>query len=185
MRIILILAIISLSPGVVYVDTFHKLVGYECDNKTNNITVRVSSVSAMAPGKKSEYVIVMSKNDCLCQHMLKLYNSDIRNYGQVKYKHHQEFNWPKGEHKKISIAPPGYPIGSPFHQDAKIAFFDINNDSRDEAIVYKEGSVSGSPTDDYDVFSYGDIGMLNETVDGRVYYRKRLKGFSSSGNRGT
>ena len=124
-----------------------------------------------------EYVLVMSKNDCVCRHMLKIYNADIREYGQVKYKYHKEFSWLEWEDNKISIVDTD---GVTNDLKAKIAFFDINNDSKDEAIIYSEGSLSNSPTDNYDVFNYGDMAMLNEPVHGRLYYKKCLKGFSSA-----
>jgi hypothetical protein len=124
-----------------------------------------------------EYVIVMSKNDCLCEHMLKLYNTDIRKYGKVKYENHKEFNWVKWEDKRISIIGAG---GVMQDLDAKIAFFDLNNDSKDEAIIYEKGSLSNAPTDYYDVFNFDDIAVLNNAVDGRAFYKRALKSFSSS-----
>ena len=42
----------------------------------------------------------MSKNDNVCQHMLKLYNEDLKQYGQVKYDQHEEFKAIKWEERK-------------------------------------------------------------------------------------
>lgn len=130
-----------------------------------------------AVGCGGEYALVISKNHCLCQHLLHLYNNDIRQFGEVRYSLHKEFNWPEWKHQTISIVGVG---GVSYVQDAEIALFDINNDSRNEAIVHTEPSLSNSPTDQYDIFDYGDIAILNETVDGRVYYKKVLKSFSSA-----
>ena len=44
-----------------------------------------------------EYVLVMSKDDNVCQHMLKLYNDDLKKYGEIKYSQHKEFNTIKWE----------------------------------------------------------------------------------------
>lgn len=137
-------------------------------------------ISLPAVSRSSEYVHVMSKNDCLCEHMLKLYNADIGKYGEVKYQRHKEFNWINWEDKKISIVGAG---GGIRDIDGKIAFFDINNDSKDEGIVYWESSLHNSPNDVYDVFNYDDVAILDETVDGPVYYKKRLLDFSSAGGR--
>ena len=112
-------------------------------------------ISLSSAGFGDEYSLVMSKDDCLCKHMLRLYNTDIKKYDKVKYELHKEFNWLKWEDKTINIAPPGEPIGVTVDVDAKIAYFDINNDSKDEAIVYSVGSISNFPTDDYDIFKYG------------------------------
>jgi hypothetical protein len=125
-----------------------------------------------------EYVLVMSKEDNVCQHMLKLYNDDLKKNGEVKYDEHREFNWIRWEEKGIQRIPASGPPS--MRINAKIALFDINNDSKDEVIIYSEGSLSNSPTDDYDIFRYDDLAILNEIVDGRIYYEKRLKGFSSA-----
>jgi uncharacterized protein YecT (DUF1311 family) len=129
--------------------------------------------------RDNKYTLLMSKYDCLYQHMLRLYNADIEQYGQVKYELHKEFHWIKWDKKIIHIRPLGVPEGVTEILDAKIAIFDINSDSRDEAIVYTESWLSNSPMDVYDVFNLGDIALLNETVDGSVYYKKSLKRFYS------
>jgi hypothetical protein len=30
-----------------------------------------------------QYVLVMSKNDCVCHYMLKIYNEDLKKYGEI------------------------------------------------------------------------------------------------------
>lgn len=129
-----------------------------------------------------EYALVMSKEDNVCQHMLKLYNADLKKYGQVKYKQHKEFNWIKWEDKEISIRPAGTPE-EVMDIDAKIAFFDINNDSKDEAIIYHESMLFNRPMDVYDIFRTDDLAMLDDVVDGKIYYSKTQKSFDS--NEGT
>lgn len=92
-----------------------------------------------------EYVLVMSKDDCACQHMLKLYNEDLRKYGNIKYDKHEEFNAIKWEEKKYyTTFPDGqkhYPVSKP--GTLSISRFDINNDGNDESIVKQEGFLKG------------------------------------------
>lgn len=125
-----------------------------------------------------EYVPIMSKEDNVCQHMLSLYNADLRRYGEVKYKQHKEFNWIKWKEKKIKLKPAGAPE-EVVDVDAKIAVFDINNDSKDEAIIYHESMLFNRPMDVYDIFKTGDLVMLDNIVDGKTYYSKSQKSFDS------
>ncbi|MBU2591144.1 MAG: hypothetical protein KKC21_03880, partial [Nitrospinae bacterium] len=48
-----------------------------------------------------KYVLIMSKDDNLCGHMLNLYNRDLDKYGEVRYNEHEEFNWIKWEDKTL------------------------------------------------------------------------------------
>src|SRR3990172_10871396 len=86
-----------------------------------------------AAGWADEYVLVMSKEDNVCQQMVGVYNEDLRKYGEVKYDTHGEFNWIKWEEKKIRMWPEEVE-----GTNIKITIFDINNDLKDEVIVYTE-----------------------------------------------
>ncbi len=130
-----------------------------------------------------EYVLVMSKNDNVCQHMLNIYNGDLKKYGQVKYKLHKEFNWIKWTKKEIRFRPADAPEqceNCTMVIDAKIARFDINNDSKDEAIVYRKSMLSGYNIDVYDIFQTSDLNMLDRVVDGQQYSSRKLKSFDSN-----
>ena len=128
-----------------------------------------------------EYVLVMSKEDNVCQHMLKLYNDDLKQYGQVRYDQHKEFNWIRWQDKGIRLRPASNPKATT-GISAKIALFDINNDSKEEAIVYHPSTQSDRPIDVYDVFPCDVLTMLNENdiVDGETLFSRRMKGFLSS-----
>lgn len=39
----------------------------------------------------------MSKDDCVCQHVLKIYNEDLKEHGEIKYDQHEEFTAIKWE----------------------------------------------------------------------------------------
>ena len=126
-----------------------------------------------------EYVLVMSKDDNVCQHMLKLYNADLKKYGRVMYEKHEEFNWIKWEKKAIRIRPAFAPSMIEI-EPSEIALFDINNDTRDEAIIYSESMLSGHPLDLYEIFRTDDLPMLDDVVDGKIYSSKRQKSFDSN-----
>lgn len=128
-----------------------------------------------------EYVTVMCKKETLCQHMLKLYNEDLKKYGKVKYEHHKEFNWIKWEDKGIRLRPASEPtvVGG---ISAKIALFDINNDSKDEVIFYHPSMQSNQPIDVYDIFPCEVLTMLKEKkiIDGETLFSKIMNHFTSS-----
>lgn len=82
-----------------------------------------------------EYVLVMSKEDNVCQHMLKLYNEDLRKYGEVRYDEHEEFKAIKWEEKKYYTT---YPDGKKHYMDngsVLMSRFDINNDGKEEIVL--------------------------------------------------
>lgn len=147
------------------------------------LKVRQSGLSK-ASDKKSmtdEYVLVMSKNEDVCHYMLNLYNNDLKKYGQVRYKLHKEFNWIKWEDKGIRLRPvsePTYVMGI----SARIALFDINNDSKDEVVLYSPSMLANQPIESYDVFPYDILTILNENkiTDGEAFFSKRMAHFSSS-----
>jgi hypothetical protein len=102
-----------------------------------------------------EYVLVMSKDDNVCQHMLKLYNDDLKEYGEIKCSQHREFNTIKWEERTYFCLFDGkmktdIPI--------LISRFDINNDGKPEIIVkdYRRG-LKGRDSDRVYVFREGDL----------------------------
>jgi uncharacterized protein YecT (DUF1311 family) len=84
-----------------------------------------------------EYVLVMSKDDCVCQHMLKIYNDDLREYGEIKYDQHDEFKAIKWE-KQESYREALYKSSVLKKHDTLISKFDINNDGSPEIIIKDE-----------------------------------------------
>ena len=79
-----------------------------------------------------EYVLVMSKEDNVCQHMLGLYNEDLRKYGKIQYDEHEAFTVIKWEEKKYYTT---YPDGKKHYIDdgsVLMSRFDINNDGKEE-----------------------------------------------------
>lgn len=92
-----------------------------------------------------EYVLVMSKDDSVCQHMLKIYNEDLRKHGKIEYDQHEEFTAIKWEEKKYyTTFPDGKKHYSMSPQETVlISRFDINNDGKEEVVVKKESFFKG------------------------------------------
>ena len=89
-----------------------------------------------SPCFADQYLLIMSKNDCVCQHMLKIYNEDLRKYGEIKYDQHEEFKAIKWEEKKSYTTYHGEKRYFDSPQDtALISQFDINGDGTDEFVV--------------------------------------------------
>jgi len=130
-------------------------------------------------GFADEYVLVMSKDDNVCQHMLKLYNDDLKKYGSVQYKLHSEFNWIRWMDKKIKLRPATYP-NAVWDIDAKTVLFDINNDSQEELIVYSESTLSNYEVYIYDIFPSKYLSALDGIIDSKKYYSNVLKSLNSN-----
>lgn len=96
------------------------------------ISVFLSSISFA-----DEYVLVMSKDDNVCQQMLKIYDDDLKKYGEIKYNLHKEFSTITWEEKKFYSLDKGFK----HYADVLMSKFDINNDG-DKEIVIKDESVS-------------------------------------------
>jgi hypothetical protein len=79
----------------------------------------------------------MSKDENVCQHMLKIYNDDLKKYGEIKYSQHNEFSTITWEKKKLYFIDKGFK----HYTDVLMSKFDINNDG-DKEIVIKNESVS-------------------------------------------
>lgn len=126
-----------------------------------------------------EYVLIMSKNDNLCKHMQNIYNEDVKEYGCMQYKLHSEFNWITWMNKKIQLRPATSP-NTVRHMNAKIGLFDINNDSKEELIVYTKSTLSNYEIDIYDIFPSEYFSRLNEIIEGRKYYSNVLKSLNSN-----
>jgi len=113
-----------------------------------------------------EYVLVMSKEDNVCQHMLKLYNEDLKKYGVIKYDKHMEFNAIKWEEKKYYRMHEGkkeYPM-PPYDlkTTVKISNYDINNDGRNEIVIMDTGYFRRILSDYLYYFKYEDADLFKK-----------------------
>ncbi len=145
-----------------------------------------------------EYVLVMSKDDCVCQHMLNSYNKDLIEYGEIKHDQHEEFTAIKWEKKRGFLRlEEGRKIHSPLEIDNIVltSQFDINNDGQLELVVKNENAWYKSiPSDtlsyfrgeaseyfkdqEFDGTKYKDaagaVGRYAAGFDGLVYHLKEL-----------
>lgn len=112
-------------------------------------------------GWADEYVLVMSKEDNVCQYMLKVYNEDLRKYGEIKYEEHEEFTAIKWEEKKYYWEA----YGNKHYDDVLMSRFDINNDGKEEIIIKSTGSIRGNTTYSLDIFKGEDIGVFKDEFD--------------------
>lgn len=122
------------------------------------ISIFLSSISFA-----DEYVLVMSKDDNVCQHMLKVYNDDLKKYGEIKYSQHKEFNTIKWEKRNYLLSMfSGKMKGD---QPTLISKFDINNDGKPEIIVKDEHrTLKGIDSDAFYVFKEGDLNYYQNGV---------------------
>ncbi len=81
-----------------------------------------------------DYLLVMSKNNKMCQHMLSIYNKDLRKNGKIVFENHKEYNWVNWKIK--------YQFHLEQYKKEKIDYpsmeFDINNDGKDELVFYRD-----------------------------------------------
>lgn len=95
------------------------------------------------------YLLVMSKDDQLCQNITKMFNDDLFKHKEVRLEDHKEFNavvWDK-EFEFYRIGE-DKPINKPECDEkqslgCKNAIFDINNDGKDELVAYMDERLYG------------------------------------------
>lgn len=94
-----------------------------------------------------KYDLIVNENNSMCSYLLKLYNQDIEQFQKVNYANHAEFNWLKWE-TYVKTSPKK---GS---TDELIggAFFDINNDEKEDFIFGWHVSVHGFLRERYDIY---------------------------------
>jgi hypothetical protein len=89
------------------------------------------------------YLLVMSKDDKVGQHMYKLINQDMGKHGKFIPENHEEYNqikwdsdiavYSKRDEKNIYLR---------WTRTGKIAIFDINNDGQDDTVLFERYSLS-------------------------------------------
>jgi hypothetical protein len=119
-----------------------------------------------------EYVLVMNKDDNVCQHMIKLYNDDLKKYGEIKYDQHKEFNAIEWENRNYLFSFDGK---TKFKRPVLISKFDINNDGLIEIIILdKKQTLRGIDSDALYIFKDKAIDynknniMINENFSNKA-----------------
>jgi len=126
-------------------------------------------------GFADEYVLVMSKDDNVCQHMLKLYNDDLKKYDMVKYDQHEEFNSIKWENKKYYRTHEDkkiYPVRSyEANTTVLISEYDINNDGKKEIVIKHVSWYKSILSDQLHYFKNEDANLFkDDEFDIKVLY---------------
>jgi hypothetical protein len=91
-----------------------------------------------------DYTLVMGKTLAVCQHMLNLFNEDMKNFSELKYEQHEEFtaiDW--------TLALDDY------CQRVEMAQFDIDNDGHDDTVLKDAGCRRSVLSDNLFIYAEG------------------------------
>ena len=104
-------------------------------------SVIAKSANSDNQNKDEKYVLMMSADDAVCNHVHDIYNEDAKKYGQFKEEMHEEFTsvgW-KPLHFVMHI-----PSTDESHKNkGVIAKFDINNDGNVENVIREVSAIRG------------------------------------------
>jgi hypothetical protein len=90
------------------------------------------------------YTLVMGKAEAVCQHMLSLFNEDLKYFSELQYGQHEEFTaieW--------TLALDDY------CRRVEIAQFDIDSDGHDDTVLKYAGCLRGVLDDDLYIYGEG------------------------------
>ena len=101
--------------------------------------------------KADEYLLVMSKDDHVCQRAGSIYNKDLKEYGKLSLENHEEYNWLNWDENIDIRDASGHSgvIGTPI---IKLAVFDINNDGVYETVIFSRSSLGSLLRDKLDIY---------------------------------
>lgn len=131
-----------------------------------------------------QYVLVMSKDDNLCQHMGELYNKDLRKNGKVILKNHPEYNWLTWKEKAtFKKERDEYDTNSPLSYQKEL--FDINNDGKNETVLFRRTYATNRLEYQADDLSYVKDGyQINYDEDTRLKLNTENRLVNLNGDRG-
>jgi uncharacterized protein len=118
---------------------------------TNVLCLRDRYQQRIAKLNGASYILLMSKDEKLCNTMLVLYNGDMKTYESIRYDEHEmytEINWQNDDELEL-----------------KHAFFDINNDGKNELIIKFVGRLRGYDIDHLLIYS-ADSNVLSKLKPG-------------------
>ncbi|MBU1052981.1 MAG: hypothetical protein KKC46_04025 [Proteobacteria bacterium] len=127
-----------------------------------------------------EYVSIMCKDDTLCSHMRKLYNDDLKKYGEIKYDQHEEFNNIKWEKKRAYLindkGEDEYNYSS-LRETMLLSKFDINNDGKIEIVIKSyEFGLRGIPSDQIFIFDKHEENKFKDGIKRNTELYKKILG---------
>lgn len=115
---------------------------------------------------EESYTLVMSKDDELCNHMMKLFNQDLKKYGWKGDAHQEKHD----EFRRVPWKPARFSTvidGRTDYTDVEGALFDFNNDGVEDFVVRWKSSLSNNRADSLYVL---DRDMAKRTHD--LVYRE-------------
>jgi len=127
-----------------------------------------------------EYVLVMSKDNDACLHMLRIFNVDLKKAGFIEFDRHEEFTTIKWETKRRYSVTKG---GERNYDDPAtrenvlMSVFDINNDGRKEVVLkfYQRG-LHGIASDHIFVLRKEDSVLFDQGVGSyKEFYKRAIK----------
>ena len=124
-----------------------------------------------------EFRLVMSKDDDVCQHMLKIFNEDLRESGNVEFDRHKEFNVIRWENKRRYVINEN---GAKDYESSpgtdSYSVFDVNNDKKNEVVLWaRDRGLKGIPSDDIFIFKIQNESDFQDGVnDGAQQYVKAI-----------
>lgn len=128
---------------------------------------------------EESYTLVMSKDDELCNHMLQLFNQDIKKYGWKGDEHQEEHE----EFKRILWKPARFSSvinGRVEYTAVEGALFDFNNDGVQDFVVRWKSSFSNARADSLNILDEGAVKRANDLTAQELFDGKnriRLAGW--------
>lgn len=116
------------------------------------------------------YLLIMSKDDKLCQNINSMFNKDLFEHKEVRLENHKEFNavvWDKEfEFYWVGKDKPDDKPRCDNNQQfgCKNAIFDINNDGKDELVAFMEERLYGIP-------SYNEIDFAPQEIKNPLNFK--------------
>lgn len=143
-------------------------------------------MSGIAWAGKEAYRVVMSQDKKLCEHMLALFNADMKKGRGLEYQKHEEFIvWDPVDTGEL-----------PIHRDCRKTLtqtFDINNDRTDELVIRTRHCYKDQLTDSLYVFPFNSnaVKLFKEhspqvwdaaigSIDFQTYELKKMPGVGDS-----
>ena len=121
---------------------------------------------------EESYTLVMSKDDELCNHMMELFNQDLKQYGWRGDEHqenHEEFKRVPWQPARLSYEY----YGKVLYETVEGALFDFNNDGVQDFVVRDISSVGNARADLLNVLDREAVKRANDLT---------VKEFRESGN---
>ncbi len=108
------------------------------------VLVLFATVGVAWAGKEA-YRMVMSEDKRFCQHMLAIFNGDLKKYGALLYEKHKEFIvWEPVDTGEVKI--------DKYCSQTLKQTFDINNDGTDELVIRTRSCYQSQLTDSLYIF---------------------------------